>query len=472
MPESWDVVVAGGGTAGMSAAIFAAQRGARVLVLDSATRLGGSLSLCDGRLSAAGTRLQAKRGIQDSPQHHFEDAMQISRESANPRAVRRVIDHAAETLHWLLDIGYRVMPAHPIIDGEQHEPYSIPRTYFGEGGAANILQAMLPLYRSQERAGKIKTLLGAEAIGVTQQADGAVSSFRIRDEAGGTGEVHGKSFVLATGGYANHAERFRRWSRRPLFASGHTENRGGGHQIGLDAGGVLKHQDKFLCTFAGVREPRDASRCARLTALIPEQRKPWELFVNLEGKRFMREDEPNAGARDRALLEQPDLSFWAIYDMGIAAAAPTPFVTGLTLDELSPLWNEHPSFKRASTIGGLARVCGMDASALTRTAQVYNTAVSERLDAAFGRKYLPRSFGSAPYFAILHHGLSHVGWAGLDVDDQMSVLSGDGKPIPHLYAVGEVQGFGLMNGNAFLGGMGLQPALTLGRLLGQRVLRW
>jgi fumarate reductase flavoprotein subunit len=58
------------------------------------------------------------------------------------------------------------------------------------------------------------------------------------------------------------------------------------------------------------------------------------------------------------------------------------------------------------------------------------------------------------------------------VDDQMSVLNGDGKPIPHLYAVGEVQGFGLMNGNAFLGGMGLQPALTLGRLLGQRVLRW
>jgi fumarate reductase flavoprotein subunit len=158
--------------------------------------------------------------------------------------------------------------------------------------------------------------------------------------------------------------------------------------------------------------------------------------------------------------------------MGIAVAAPEPFITGLTADELTPLWNEHPSFKRADSIGELARACGLDVGVLTRTAQVYNTAVAEQLDAAFGRQYLPRSLGSGPYFAILHHGVSMVGWAGLDVDEQLNVLDGSGRPIPTLYAVGEVQGFGLMNGNAFLGGMGLQPALTLGRLLGQRMLKW
>jgi fumarate reductase flavoprotein subunit len=103
---------------------------------------------------------------------------------------------------------------------------------------------------------------------------------------------------------------------------------------------------------------------------------------------------------------------------------------------------------------------------------VFNTAVNNRLDAAFGRVYLPRSLGSPPYFAVLHHGISQVGWAGLDVDDQLNVVTSDHRPVPNLYAVGEVLGYGLMNGHAFIGGMGLQPALTLGRMLGQRMLRW
>jgi fumarate reductase flavoprotein subunit len=471
MPDLWDVIVAGAGTAGMSVAIFAAQRGARVLVIEHSMQLGGSLHLCAGRISAAGTRLQALRGILDTPHLHFEDAMRISHGTADARALRRVIDHGAETLHWLLDVGFKVMPQHPTIHTDL-EPYSIPRTYFGPQGARGILNAMLPPYRSQERAGKIKTLLGAEVIGVSQQPDGAVSAFRIRDASGATTEARGRNLVLATGGYANHADRFRRWTQQPHFPCAYPFSQGGGHQIGLDAGGVLKHGEKYLCAFAGVRDPRDGTCCSHLTSLIPQMRRPWELYVNLEGRRFMREDEPSADARQRALFEQPDMSFWAIYDAGIAAAAPEPFVSGLSLDELGPLWNEHPSFKRANSIGELARACGMDPGTLTRSAQVFNTAVNERLDAAFGREYMPRSLGSPPYFAVLHHGLSQVGWAGLDVDEQLNVVTSNRRLIPNLYAVGEVLGYGLMNGNAFIGGMGLQPALTLGRMLGQRLLRW
>jgi fumarate reductase flavoprotein subunit len=471
MPDLWDVIVAGAGTAGMSVAIFAAQRGARVLVIENSTQIGGSLHSGAGRLSAAGTRLQAMRGIRDTPQLHFDDAMRISRQSADARALRRVIDHGAETLHWLLDVGFKVLPQHPVIHCES-EPYSLPRTYFGADGAKGILDAMLPPYRSQERAGKIKTLLGAAVTGVVKQPDGTVSSFRVRDTSGATTEVRGRNLVLATGGYASHPERFRRWTSRPHFPCSHPFSRGDGHQIGLDAGGMLKHGEKYLCTFAGVRDPRDASRCAVLTSLIPQIRRPWELYVNLEGRRFMREDEPSADARQRALFDQPDMSFWAIYDAGIAASAPEPFVSGLSLEALSSLWNAHPSFKRADSIGELARACGLDAGSLTRTAQVFNTAVANNIDAAFGREYLPRSLGSPPYFAVLHHGLAQVGWAGLEVDDQMNVVTRERQPIPNLYAVGEVLGYGLMNGNAYVGGMGLQSALTLGRMLGQRMLRW
>ena len=64
--EDWDVVVAGGGGAGLMAAIEAAERGARVLLVEKQPGLGGATGMSVGTLSAAGTALQKAAGIQDS----------------------------------------------------------------------------------------------------------------------------------------------------------------------------------------------------------------------------------------------------------------------------------------------------------------------------------------------------------------------------------------------------------------------
>jgi fumarate reductase flavoprotein subunit len=56
MDEVFDVVVIGAGTAGLATAIFSAQRGARVLLLEAAPDIGGTLHVTGGQLSAAGTR--------------------------------------------------------------------------------------------------------------------------------------------------------------------------------------------------------------------------------------------------------------------------------------------------------------------------------------------------------------------------------------------------------------------------------
>jgi fumarate reductase flavoprotein subunit len=468
----WDIIVAGGGTSGMALAIFAAQRGAKVLVIERNTQLGGTLHMSSGQLSAAGTRLQQRRAIHDTPQMHFDDAMRISRATSDARYLRRVVDHAAETLHWLLDNGFEVMPDHPIIY-HAHEPYQVPRTYFGPNKAIGILNAIKPLYEAQERAGRIKTLLGTQVTTLIRHDSAGIQGVRYRDTPGATADATAKNVVLALGGYARHPDRFRQWTGgRPLHSWGYTHARGDGHQLGLDVGGVLKHGEKFLCTFAGIRNPKDASQVNVLTVLTPQMRPPWEVYVNLEGRRFMREDHPSVDARERALLGQPDMSFWAIYDQGIVEAATQPFFFGLTAEELAKAWNEHPSFVRADTLGELAAACRLDANALLRSVHGYNSAVARGQDHEFQREHLPKLLGNAPYFAVLHHGLSVCGWAGLDTDDELRVVEATGKPIPNLYAVGELLGFGRANGNAFIGGMGLQPALTMGRLLGQRMLRW
>ena len=56
MARDWDVIVAGAGTAGMPVAIHAARRGARVLVIELADRIGGTLHVSGGQMAAAGVR--------------------------------------------------------------------------------------------------------------------------------------------------------------------------------------------------------------------------------------------------------------------------------------------------------------------------------------------------------------------------------------------------------------------------------
>ena len=52
------------------------------------------------------------------------------------------------------------------------------------------------------------------------------------------------------------------------------------------------------------------------------------------------------------------------------------------------------------------------------------------------------------------------------------LVRGDGSVVENLYAAGEILGMGLHSANTFVGGLGLMPALTYGRLLGQRWLQW
>ena len=99
---------------GMPASIFAAKRGARVLVVEAAAQLGGTLFLSGGQMSAAGTKLQKAQGLKDSPEEHYNDIMRISKNQANPEIVRLAVYNAADTFDWMTDNGLVVHPEHPV----------------------------------------------------------------------------------------------------------------------------------------------------------------------------------------------------------------------------------------------------------------------------------------------------------------------------------------------------------------------
>lgn len=94
----YDVVIVGAGNAGLPAAIFAAQRGLSVAIIETASAIGGTLHLSSGQMSAAGTKLQKSKGIDDAPQIHFDDVMRISKGTADPVLLKLATDNAAPVL--------------------------------------------------------------------------------------------------------------------------------------------------------------------------------------------------------------------------------------------------------------------------------------------------------------------------------------------------------------------------------------
>jgi len=467
MAGTWDVIVVGAGTAGIPAAMFAADRGGRVLVVEGSDRIGGTLHVSSGHMSAAGTRLQQARGIADSPEAHYEDVMRISRGTADPAMVRLATRHAAETIDWLMDNGFDMGPECPVI-AYSHEPYRTARTYWGRDKARSILDVLARLFEPRVAAGEITLRLGTRLTALDRPRAGGGWTLTL-DGPGGEVRERAAAVVLATGGYGANPDLFRELTQGlPLLSPAPPTADGSGLALARGLGGAVRNTDIFLPTVGGVPDAPGGHTVDwdHKAVLTPQHRAPWEIYVNLRGERFVAEDDPSPDARERALKRQPELAFWIVYDDRIRREAPPLFPTWKP-GRLDASFGTHPAFVKADTLEALAAACGCDPGVLKATVDAYNAGSDP-----FGRSHRPAPIAEPPFFAIRHQGVTLRCWAGIAVNERLEVVSADGSALTGLHAVGEILGGALMSGDSFASGMSITPALTFGRLLGREILDW
>ena len=126
-------------------------------------------------------------------------------------------------------------------------------------------------------------------------------------------------------------------------------------------------------------------------------------------------------------------------------------------------------FKRADNLRDLAIKTGLHPLNLESTIERYNDNLTNNKMDDFGREHRPLPIKNGPYYSIRMSGWSLCSFAGLGINENFEVIKSSGEPIKNLYAIGEVIGFGATSGNAYVNGMGVTPALTYGRLLGQNI---
>jgi fumarate reductase flavoprotein subunit len=423
-------------------------------------------------MSAAGTRLQREKGIVDTPQEHYDDLIRISRGTIDPAIARLAVDNAAMTFDWLVDQGYEVLPGYPV-DGVVHEPYSKPRYYWSAKRGIAILEALQPKFSEAMAKGRVDLLLEHRAVAFQSARSGAVSGVVAEDSSGKRVELRASHVLLASGGYASNAKLFEKFSGLPKYLNqSHPLAQGDGLALAESVGGYVRGAEKYLTNFGVILGSQDvpSSKLAN-TIFHPQRRQPWEIYVNSGAQRFVREDVPSVDAREQALRFQPQLRHWVVFDQVVLDRAP-PIIEGWTRENmLSAFESGQPYFYRAESIGALARAAGLPEQALAATVEAYNYGVHTRND-FLGRQHLPCKLDKAPFYAIRHQGTSITSTAGIAVNERLQVARRDGSSVPNLYAAGEILGSGATQGQAFCGGMMVTPAITFGRLLGQRLIRF
>lgn len=470
-----DIVIVGSGLSGLSAAWEAGQTGARVQVIDMWSIFGGHGVAAGGVLNMVATPAQEARRIEDSPDLAYGDFMRWG-EDPNPEWVRYYVDNSKELIHdWLTGMGIEFG------DIGRNPGNTVPRVHRTQGGGVALVTTV---YRECLKYPNITFNWNQKVTGLVKENNRVVGVKTENLRNGKSLEVRASAVILATGGFQSNLEMVRefwpenlKFPERILLSSG-IEARGSGLGLAEEAGARVDYLDHQWNYSSGIPDPRypgtDRGLFARSSAAI---------WVNRDSQRFVNES-ASVKVTTPAVINQETSSYWAIFDaLGLEQLA----VRGTTgwKDPKAILLEKYPqTIPSTASIKELAQVIGLEPEALESTVDRYNSMVEKGEDEDFDRfsstpsptkdlirqAYTPAKIEKPPFYGLHTYAVTRKSLGGVLIDLSGRVLDGRGQPIPGLYAVGEVTGFGQINGRAGLEGTFLGPAIVTGRVGGREAL--
>jgi hypothetical protein len=173
------------------------------------------------------------------------------------------------------------------------------------------------------------------------------------------------------------------------------------------------------------------------------------------------------------LLHQPGNTYWSILDADGVDSFSITLAGWENQKEVNELVFQTAGVSlKADSLQELASKTGISSPGLTETVRRYNELVTRGNDEDFhvfgpGTSFKPHTIARPPFYAVQFFPITRKTMGGVTVDTKCRVLSRKGVVIPGLFAVGEVTGFGGINGKAALEGTFLGPGILMGRIAGR-----
>ena len=454
----FDVIVLGGGLAGLTAAITAAETGATVCLLEIAPRAlrGGNTRHTRNLRPMHASGAFPMEGAYDFDEY-LDDLLRVTAGDTNHALAELTIRESNHALTWLQEHGVAFQRP---LSGTLH----LGRTnaFFLGGGKALVNS----LYRFAVQLG-VHTIYEATDIALNISGDRFVDL--TYQQINNTHRISGKSLVTAAGGFEANLDWLEEaWgpAAKNFLVRGTPYNKGDILRQLLDAG-FKQIGDAAQCHAVAIdgRAPAyDGGIVSRVDSV------PLGIVVNNEGKRFYDEGQDFWPKRyaiwGRLIAAQTDQIGYAITD----AKAEGLFMPTV----LPPL--------KSTTIDYLAKQINIPADSLQKTIGEFNAATvsgsfdHQTLDEChtvglpINKSHWARQIDTPPYSAYpLRPGITFT-YLGVAVDDRARVQVEHGNPSENIFAAGEMMAGNIL-GRGYLAGIGMTIGNVFGRIAGREAAR-
>ena len=441
-----DVVIAGAGGAGMTAAITAAQNGKKVIILEKAAVSGGNSSYATGGMNAADTHYQAEQGIEDSAELYYEDTMKGGHDLNNPDLVHTLAENSSAAIDWLDSIGAplsNIGLAGGASAMRQHRPVN------DEGKILSVGAYLVEHLTSTCNDLGVEIIYNATVDEVLVE-DGKAVGLHATGADGNSITVKADNVVIATGGFGSNPDLIVKY--RPDLKGYVSTN------APTITGDAIAFLEAIGADFVDLEQIQIHPTVVQADgSLISESlRGDGAILINKEGKRFCNE----ILTRDVVsghIIEQPDSYAWLLADeaMKVESTVIEKYISkGFMI--------------QCDTVADLAKLMEVDEATLQETLDTWTASCEAEKDEEFGREgfdALLTDMSHAPYYAVkIAPGIHHC-MGGVKINTEAEVIGTDGAVIPGLYAAGEVTG-GVHGGNR-LGGNAVADFVVFGRIAGE-----
>jgi fumarate reductase flavoprotein subunit len=484
-----DIVIVGGGLSGLSAALTAAERGAKIILLEKARHLGGAGIFPEGSLGI-GSRYQKQEGIRTTTEKVFAKVMEFHHWRCNAAVIRALLDVSGETIDWLTDLGVEIKGIRTMFPPEK----SLQVWHIFKGHGARVVKLMSENLKKKQALILLKT----PARKLLTNDQGGVIGVLAKGADGGMRTVTAKATILATGGFVSNREMLNQYvpdvstpgmaklMYRGPAADGRT---GDGINLALSVNaalagmGALAGNSPYLDYEPAIRQFRGPDYLKQTRCALSQ---PF-LWVNQHGDRFYNEslgsifsDVYNAMTANGGLM-------WSIFDdhmrnYMIEKGPLIPFnaivVPGQpmkALDEGIQKGVEAGFAIKSDTIEGLAGMIRVKPEKLQGTIELVNRYADRKYDPDFGRNpehLIKFDIKNGPYFALKGLRAFFLTLGGVKINAAMQALDGNDAVIQGLYVTGQDMG-GLYDSTYDLlaEGSASSFALSSGRIAANSIVR-
>ncbi|OME93990.1 MULTISPECIES: flavocytochrome c [Paenibacillus] len=439
LKEKYDIIIVGAGGAGMSAALEAKEKGMNPVIFEKMPIAGGNTIKSSSGMNASETKFQQEQGIKDNNDLFYEETLKGGHGTNDKDMLRFFVDNSASAIDWLDSIGIRLNNI--TITGGMNEK----RTHRPEDGSAvgqYLVNGLVKNVQEQE----IPLFVNAKVTDITEK-DGKVNGVKVIFNENDEKNIAADAVVVTTGGFGANMDMISevRSDLKGYVTTNQEGSTGDGITMIEKLGGTTVDMDQIQ-VHPTVQQEK--------SYLIGEAvRGEGAILVTNQGKRFTNE----LDTRDNvtaAINKLPDKSAYLVFDSGVKSRV-----------KAIQQYEKMGFVIHGDSIEALAKEMGVPAEQLKATLDTWNNAVKNNKDTEFNRTTgMDNDLSGAPYHAIQIAPGIHYTMGGVKINTNTEVLDKDGKPIPGLFAAGELTGG--LHGQNRIGGNSVAEIIIFGRQAG------